>query len=211
MSAWWDALDSALKVLYCIAVPATVVLIIQTALMLIGFGDSDVGIDGSDVSGLDGPDFDLPDDTDVSDFTDGGNPADFGNMRLITLQTVIAFMTVFGWSSIVTLQTGGKLWVALSIGVVLGALAMFLLAKLVAVSSKLAENGTQNLRYALGQNATVYIPIPPQNEGSGKITLTLQGAFTECEAVQEGTETLTVGTSVRVIDLLDDLLVVEKQ
>ena len=216
MFGWWDALDTTLKVLYCIAIPATLVLVIQTVMMLVGFGDGDMGIDGSDVSGLDldatpDIDLDLPDDISPSDFTDGGNPADFGSMRLITLQTIIAFLTVFGWSSIVTLQSGGKLVGALIIGVVLGLLAMFLLAKLVQVSSKLAQNGTLDLRYALGQSATVYLPIPPENQGMGKVTLTLSERFTECDAITDDKEPITVGTTVRVIDLRDGVLVVEKQ
>ena len=112
---------------------------------------------------------------------------------------------------IVTLQSGGKLVGALIIGVVLGLLAMFLLAKLVQVSSKLAQNGTLDLRYALGQSATVYLPIPPENQGMGKVTLTLSERFTECDAITDDKEPITVGTTVRVIDLRDGVLVVEKQ
>lgn len=213
MVSWWESLDTALRILYCVAIPATVILVIQTVLTLIGFGNSDIGVDVSDVSGLDldtavdiDTDLDIPDDV----VADGSNPADFSSLRLITVQTVIAFLTVFGWSSILTLQTGGKLWFALLIGCVLGFIAMFLLAKLVSLSAKLAENGTHDLHYALGQNATVYLPIPPTSQGTGKVTFTLQGTFTECEAMQEGNEIIPVGSQIRIIDISNNILVVEK-
>ena len=212
MFAWWETLSVALKVLYCIAVPATVVLLIQTVLLLLGFGDSGAGVDGSDISGLDlDIDGDVPADIpdDPFDFLDGGNPADFTTMRLFTLQTVIAFLTVFGWSAIVSLHTGSKLWVALVIGGILGVLAMLLLAKLVQVSARLAENGTQDLRLSLGASATVYLPIPADGAGHGKVTFTLQGTFTEHEAITAG-EALAVGTQVRIIDIRDGMLVLEK-
>lgn len=215
MFEWFEGASMAVKVLYCIAVPSTLVLVVQTVMMLMGFGETDVGIDGSDVSGLD-TDIDVDTDVDIdadadADFTDGGNPADFVSMRLITLQTVIAFLTVFSWSAIVTMLTGGKLWLALVIGFALGALAMFSVAKLVQLSVKLAQNGTQDLRFALGQNATVYIPIPPSGQGMGKITLTLSGRFTELEAMQDGDTLIAVGSIVRVIDIRDDILIVEKE
>lgn len=211
MFAWWESLDMILKVLYCMTVPATIILIIQTIMMLTGFGDSDIGNDFSDVSGLDLPDdisADIPDDMPM---TDGGNPLDFSSMRLLTLQTVIAFLTVFGWSSIVSLHSGGKAWLSLLIGFTLGILAMFLVAKLVQISSKLAENGTQNIRNALGKSAVVYLPIPPSCEGHGKVTLTLQGTFSEYDALTTGDIALPVGTEVRVIDIRGDMLVVEKE
>ena len=210
MFEWFENADLALKVLYCIAVPSTFVLIVQTVMMLMGFGEADTGIDGSDVSGLD-MDVDIPDDISAAEFTDGGNPADFVSMRLITVQTVIAFLTVFSWSAIVTCLTGGDLWLALLIGAILGVIAMFLLAKLVQLSAKLAENGTQDLKYSLGDVATVYIPIPPANRGIGKVTITLQGRFSELEATQEGDELIPVSSKVRVIDIRDDILIVEKE
>ncbi len=218
MTEWWNALDMALKILYCVTVPATVVLIIQTVLMIIGFGDSGAGIDTSDVSGLDlSPDADMDIDADAMsaadalDMQDGGNPADFSAMHLLTLQTVIAFLTVFGWSAITSLSAGGQLWLSLLIGAALGFAAMLLIAKLVQLSSRLAENGTAELKNALGESAVVYLPVPAAGEGYGKVTLTLQGSFTECEAVSFEPQPLSVGTTVRVIDVRENVLVVERE
>lgn len=222
MFAWWDTLSDILKVLYCITIPATLILLIQTVMILIGFdGDGDgASTNLSDTSGLDidtdidinidGADFpdDIVPDADV--VTDGSNPADFTAMRLFTLQTVIAFLTVFGWSSIVSLHAGAKAWSSLTVGALLGFIAMFLVAKLVQLSSKLQENGTKDIKNALGLTATVYIPIPAKGDGYGKVTFTLQGTFTEHEAITSGDTALSVGTEVRVVDIIGGKLVVEK-
>ena len=213
MFAWWDTLSAVLKVLYCITIPATLILIIQTVLILIGFDGDGAGTNISDTSGLDiDVDIDdIPDDIPDDIVSDGGNPADFAAMRLFTLQTVIAFLTVFGWSSIVSLHSGAAVWSSIIIGALLGFVAMFLVAKLVQLSSKLQENGTQDIKNALGLTATVYIPIPPKGQGYGKVTFTLQGTFTEHEAVTETDTALPVGTDVRIVDVIGDKLVVEKE
>ena len=39
MSAWWQALPIEMQVFYGIAIVATTVLVFQTLLMLVGFGD----------------------------------------------------------------------------------------------------------------------------------------------------------------------------
>ncbi len=201
MFEWWGALSTLLKALYCITIPSTLILIIQTVMVLLGFDDggTDADIDISDI----------PDD--ISDVDNDFDVSDFAAMRFFTLQTTIAFLTVFGWSSIVSLQSGCNTFLSMIIGAVLGLFSMFLVAKLVQLSSKLQENGTQNLRYALGKNATVYISIPKNNTGNGKVTFTLQSTFTEHEAITFGDEDLKVGTEVRIVDIVGDKLVVEKE
>ena len=41
---WWNSLSTLAQIFACIAVPATLVLIIQTVLMFIGFGDDADGV-----------------------------------------------------------------------------------------------------------------------------------------------------------------------
>ena len=47
---WWNALGITEQVFYCIAIPATLVLLVQTLLMFIGIGNDAAGVDGPDVS-----------------------------------------------------------------------------------------------------------------------------------------------------------------
>ncbi len=221
MQEWWDSLSNLLRVLYCIAVPSTLVLLLQLVLVMIG-GHSDAGVDVSDTSGLDmdvGTDVSdvnldldgdgIPDALETDMVTDGGNPADFGSMRLLTVQTVITFLTVFSWVSIICISSGLLAVLGIGIGAACGAAMMFVVAKLMQMSRKLAENGAINLKNAIGETATVYVTIPPKNGGSGKITMQLQGRFGEFDAVNEGDTALGSGAQVLVTDVVGDTLVVE--
>ena len=55
MTEWWEALSSLGRVFACIAIPATLVLLIQTILSIIGLsgsdGDADVPDGGIDIDG----------------------------------------------------------------------------------------------------------------------------------------------------------------
>lgn len=217
MQAWWETLTPILRILYCIAIPASLILVLQLLLTMLG-GHSDSGVDVSDTSGLDldvdtNMDLDLngngiPDALEVN-VTDGGNPADFGNLRFLTLQTIVTFLAVFGWVSIISVSSGLPAALGLGIGAVCGILMMLVVAKLVQMSRKLAENGAIDLKRAIGETATVYLSVPPKNDGTGKITMQLQGRFCEFDAVNAGNAVLATGSQVLVTDVLGDTLVVE--
>ena len=53
MTEWWNALDMFQKVLYCVAIPSTLILVIQTILVLFGIGHGGEGVNYSDTSGID--------------------------------------------------------------------------------------------------------------------------------------------------------------
>ncbi|MCH5200890.1 MAG: NfeD family protein [Oscillospiraceae bacterium] len=213
-SVWWNGLQLAEQILYCIAVPATLILIIQIILMLIGLGDSGGGINPSDTSGLDLDGTDgLDMDTDVSDLSDHdiSSPTDIADFRLLSVQSVIAFLCIFGWSGIAALSCGAAAWLAIAIGAVLGFGAMLLVAKIIQWSSKLAQNGNFNVKNLLGESGTVYIPIPPKGEGTGKINISCGERFLEFDAVTEEEKALATGSAVRVVDIISgSTLVVEK-
>ncbi len=218
MQTWWEGLGLTLQVLYCIAVPSTLILLLQMVLTMFG-GHGDGGVDFSDTSGIDmadGVDFGDADfggdaDLDADAVMDGGNPADFNNLRLLTLQTVVTFLAVFGWVSIICLNAGMPKFGGILVGAVCGFLMMLLMAKMVQMSKKLVENGVLNLKGAIGETATVYVMIPPKENGTGKITMQLQGRFCELDAVNAGDSAIPAGTQVLVTDIIGDSLVVERQ
>ncbi len=213
MEAWWDGLSQMLRVLYCIAIPSTLVLILQMIMSMLG-AESDGGVDVSDTSGLDlsvdtGADTGM--DVDVAaEVHDGGNPADFGNLKLLTLQTIVTFLTVFSWVSIVCISSGVKPLLSILLGVVFGGIMMLIVAKIVQVSARLAENGIINLKNAIGETATVYLQIPAKGMGEGKVTMQLQGRLGEYDAITEENAPIPTGAQVLVTDVLGDALVVER-
>lgn len=215
MIDWWNSLDMVLKFLYCVAIPATLILVIQTILSLLGGFEGGAGVDFSDTSGIDfNGGSDIGEMSDAADmggahhFGDGGNPADFSIMSMLTLQGIVTFLTVMGWSSIVAIGTGTPVFLSILVGVALGLAAMYAAAKILHASSKLTENGTLNLSNAIGETGKVYIPIPVS--GTGKITVNVQGRYIEAEAISHEEKMLPTGAMVRVIDVRNDVLVVEE-
>lgn len=214
LSTWWGGLDLFTQILYCVSIPSTLILLIQTVLIIMGFGDGGPDVNLSDTSGIDLPDCDcgMCDVTDVSDV--GGdivNPADIGAMHLFTFQGIVTFLCVFSWASILTYMGCGLIPVALIVGFVLGAVAMFGVAKIIQLMGRLAQNGNIVARKFLGETGTVYIPIPANGKGTGKINIALGERYVEFEAVTEGAEELVSGEAVRVTDIRsENILVVEK-
>lgn len=225
---WWEGLSGLLKVLYCIAFPSTLLLVIQTLFAM--FGMHQGGHDISDTSGLDmhmdagGHDvsIDVHHSVDIHHDVAGHDSGDFHDhsinhqvtdtsMHFFTMQTIVAFLTVSSWSSIVLVGSNVPKIVSLGLGFLLGVMTMALVAKMVQLSMRLTENGTVDLKNAIGESATVYIPCPPKNQGIGKITITLQGQLMELGAFNEGDEIIPTGTQVVVVDIRGDDVVVEKE
>ena len=51
MFDWWNSLELATQIFYCIAIPSTLILLVQTVLTFMGIGDgvdadADVDVDG---------------------------------------------------------------------------------------------------------------------------------------------------------------------
>lgn len=219
LSTWWGGLDIFSQILHCISIPSTLILIIQTILIIAGFGDSGPDTNLSDTSGLDLPDggVDFDGGTDLSGIDgdvsghDVGNPADASAMHLFTFQGIITFLCVFAWSAILTYIGTNSILLSLLVGFVLGAGAMFGVAKIIQASAKLAQNGNINAKNYLGELGTVYLVIPAAEKGRGKVNISLGERYVEFDAITEDADDIPSGTSVRVVDVRSEsLLVVER-
>lgn len=219
-SEWWGSLALFSQIMYCVALPATIILLIQAVMIIIGFGpDNDMGVDTSDTSGLDGDmsgadgvdAVDPSDLTDIKDVHDGGNPADAGSMHFFTIQGFVTFLAVFGWSGVILFGSTQNIIISVIAALVLGLAAMFGVAKLLQVTAKLAQNGTVNTRNLLGAKGTVYLVIPASGNGKGKVNVVTDERFLEYDAITDGDEILPNGTPVRVTDIrTGNVLVVER-
>ena len=211
--AWWNALSTASHVFYCIAVPAPLVLLIQTVMMLIGIGDDGDGfgdalddgstIDiGSTADGVFGEDM-------VTEDYDG-----FGleGLRIFTLRGIVAFFVVFGWVGIALDSAKLSPYVTLPIAFASGFVMMLLIALLFRAIMKLESSGNIDIRNALGVSGTVYLKIPAKREGQGKINVMIQGSYCERDAVTDSEEALPTGSEVVVTGLSgQNTLVVRKK
>lgn len=230
---WWSGLEGIEQVLYCIAVPATVILLIQVIMIILGFGHDGTGINPSDTSGFDGStdisvdtDIDISTDVDASgdidtgdgsgdvsdvNYGDGGTAHDFGTLNFFTVQGFITFFCVFGWAGLVAYTLSKNAIIAVAAGLILGLASMYGVAKILQLSKKLAQNGTLNVKNLLGATGQVYLIIPADGNGKGKVNVTSGERLVEFDAMTDGNEALPDGTPIRVIDIRNgNVLIVEK-
>lgn len=197
MFDWWNSLNIATQVFYCIAVPSTLILIIQTLVTFLGGSD---GVEGE--AGIDA-------DVDVGESGDGvfgdeaadntADPAGLSGLRIITFRGIIAFLVVFGWVGVAMDSSGAKLWLTLPIAFVCGFAMMLSLALIFRAVMRLRNDGNADNRNAVGTSGKVQLTIPPARSGEGKVHLMLQGAYVERNAVTDDSEAIPTGAEVIVI------------
>lgn len=183
MITWWNNMDLVGQIFALIAIPSTLILLVQTILVLFGGdGDLDDGIDLNGNGHIDTP-------------GDGG--AD--GMALFSLRGIMAMAAVGGWSGLVMHEAGINIVVTVILAVAFGFMALVGIAWIMKLSARLQSSGNIDLGYAIGKVGTVYIPVPPSMKGSGKVNITLQERFIEVNAVTTTDRKLTTGESVRVV------------
>ena len=206
---WWNSLDLAAQIFYCIAIPASVILIIQTILTFVGIGD------GAEADA----DADIPDDADMPDGVFGNDTVteahDFvglEGLRILTLRGIIAFFVVFGWVGVVMNAFAIKLYITIPVAFVCGVAMMLLLAIIFRYLMKLRNNGNINNKNAIGVSGKVYLTITPSRQGQGKVQIIVQGAFIEREAVTDDVSAIPTGSEVVVVGVSGqtDLIVKRK-
>lgn len=182
MIHWWNSLDLFARVYALIAVPATFILLLQTVLLFLGIGGDDEGIDLTGNDQIDTP-------------GDGGSDG----LVLFSVRGIMAMLCVGGWSGLALYASGVNRPITILISFVCGCAALFAIAYLMRAVMKLQSSGNIDLGSAIGKTGRVYIPIPADAKGSGKITLTVQERFIEAEAVTTASRKLATGEPVRIV------------
>lgn len=155
MLNWWNNLLLAQQIFALIAVPSTLILLIQTVLLLFGIGDGEA-------------DGDFDGDGDADDF-DGGDDG----LALFSVRGIVAMLCITGWSGMALLETSLPPALSILLAVVLGLATLVGFAYLMKLVLKLQSSGNIDYGNSIGHMAQVYIPIPPSGSASGKVTLTL--------------------------------------
>lgn len=201
MLDWWKTIDLISQIFLCIAVPATMVLIIQTILAFVGMGSEADG----DIDSFDG-EADVEGDVEAEAATEG-----FSGLRVLTVRGVIAFFVIFGWTGFVMSRGGCKLWLTAPVALVAGLVMMLLLALLMRGVMKLRSDGTINNSNAMGKSGKVYLTVPAERAGRGKVNVLLQGAYVERDAVTDEKEPIPTGSEVVIVGLSGETDVVVKR
>ena len=127
---------------------------------------------------------------------------DFVSFRLFSFQSILALLVIFGWTGIAMAANRNiPGFVAVLVALLAGAAALFLTAWMFYGLMKLQNSGNVRLTNAVGLEGEVYIPVPANGKGQGKVNLLLQGRWVECDAVNAGLEPLRTGQAVRIAGL----------
>ena len=188
LSEWFNQLDPTLKLFWGIAIFSSIVVLIQTTMSFIGMGDVDTG--DADV------DFDADTDADADSLDHAGA------MHLLSIRNVFYFLLGFGW-------TGISLWntipnrvflyaAAILVGCLFVAIFLFLFRQMM----KLQSNGAFDINDSVGRVCDVYLRIPANNKGMGKVQISFNGSVQELDARTAG-EPIPSGAKVSVLRVID--------
>lgn len=207
MEFWWNGMITLQKVLFIIACATTLIMIIQIILMLVGAGSN--GFESAEGDLVGGSDFDGD-----AGFDGGSDLAqsDLGafGMKLLGMRSITAFLCIFSWIGY-TCAYLMDWWWAVLIGVGAGLVASLLVAFLMTMVEKTQTDGTTNIRRAVGSSAEVYLRIPAERSGTGKINVIVQERMVEVNAVTDEKEDIPTGAAVIVDSVVSDGLVVVKK
>ena len=170
------------------------ILLIQFALTLIGLGADTLDFDTPD--GVDA-DVDFDTDTDV-DIHHVDSSWMFG---VLSFRTIVAALAFFGLGGLAAGSAEASTPMVLVVAVAAGVAAMFAVYWMMRGLMSLRSEGTARVQRAVGGHGTVYVTIPAEESGPGKIQINLQGRTMEYQALTSG-HALTPGTKVVVTEVL---------
>ena len=192
LSDWFIQLDPALRFYWGIAIFASIVVIIQMTMSFVGMGDIDSG------------------DADVDFSTDTDSLDNAGSMHLLSIRNIFYFLLGFGWAGVSLWSTIPNLILLCIVSVLVGCLFVAIFIFLFRQMMKLQSNGAFNINDAVGKVCDVYLRIPGENQGLGKVQISFNGSVQELDARTAG-EPLPSGAKVRVLRVIDKkVLEVEK-
>lgn len=180
MIEWWNSLPLELKFFYGIGIVALVMVVIQMLITLIGF-DTDGIESGFDV-----------------DLGDGYSSS--SGIGLFSSQTLAAFFLAFGWMGVALIKNGTSTFISSLVAATFGFGAMLAMLYLLRKMMRLQSKGNLDYNSAIGEEATVYVTIPGNNEdGGGQIQVMIQGRLTITSARKVDEGTLKPGQRVRIV------------
>lgn len=181
-----ENLEPLLRTYWFIAIPTSLIFLIQTIMTFMGADSSD-GIEA---------DFD-------GDLTDVEAP-----FQLFSLRNLINFLLGFGWTGISLYDTISSKALLVIVSLIVGILFVLLFFLVIRQIQKLAENNSFKIANTLNKTAEVYLSIPENKKGKGKVLISVNGSFHELEAMTEN-DKIPSGKVVKVVNVENNILIVE--
>ena len=187
---FFNQMDPLLRMFWFVAIPVSVIFIVQTIMTFAGVDSHDGEV----------PDF------------DGDLDASGGDMpfQLFSFRNLVNFLIGFGWAGISLYNAIHSPVALVAVAVLVGIAFIVLFFAIIRQLMKLAEDNSFKIQDTVGKVGQVYVRIPSQKMGKGKVQISVKGAVHELDAITDGDE-LPSGLSVKVVSVLDEnLLLVEK-
>ena len=173
--------DIYLTTFWYIAIPVSLIFIVQTILTFAGVShDSDI-------------DTEVPHDSDSP-------------MELFTLRNMINFLLGFSWGGICFYSSIDNKFLLVVAAVIVGIIFVALFFYILQQVKKLEEDNTFDINQIKGLVADVYLRIPENQQGKGKILVSHGGSMHELEAVTLDT-LIQTGEKVVVLDIFEENIV----
>jgi hypothetical protein len=190
ISSLWQNLNVIQKIYWIIAVPATVIFLIQLVLTFVGFDH----------------------DTDISGHSDISADMDHSiSSQFFSFKNLLAFFTVFAWTGLACLDSGMSVGFSVFISTICGVIMVLIMATIFYYMTKLSDSGTLEIKNAIHKVGTAYLPIPANRSGMGKVQIKVQGLQT-LDAFTDDTETIKTGAIIEVVDIINnEILLVTKK
>ncbi|MDR1384472.1 MAG: DUF1449 family protein [Planctomycetaceae bacterium] len=184
--------------LFC-AILGGVILLIQTVLTLFGLGgDSDVDLDLN-------ADADI--DIDVNSEIGHAHGSDFHFFRVMSLRTVVAGITFFGLAGCGTYAGTKSNLISSIAAVIAGTIAVYVVYRLYRWMDSYRFSGNVTVEKLAGAVGTVYVRIPAEGKGAGKVLVIQQNRTMEYEAVSNAKKELASGTQITVVKVISPSMV----
>ncbi len=182
LGAWWAEMSTLEHIYWLFAIPSSVIFIGQMIMTFI-MGDVDGDAGGADA--------------DVD--------ADAGiGFQFFTIKNLIGFFTIFAWTGLACIDGGLSTAMTIIVSVIAGLSMMAIMASIFFFMSKLTDSGTLNMNNAIGGVGEVYLTIPANREGFGKVHIKIQGSLRELEAMTDDDEPIKNPTIVSVLEVIND-------
>jgi hypothetical protein len=166
--------------LVCAIVGGTL-LVCQFLLGLLGFGDHHDAAGDHDFHDVADHDSHVGHGAQHDDHHDGHHS---WFLSVLTFRSLVAALTFFGLVGLAAEKNFEQTPpVSLALAVAGGAAALLGVAYLMRVLHRLKSDGTVRIERAVGQAGTVYLTVPGQRAGVGKVTLKLQNRTVEYQAL----------------------------
>src|SRR5574344_1645299 len=183
MITWWTSLSTAMQVLWAITLSASLIFVIQTVMTFLGLGDHDA-------------DFDL-------DTSDGSFDAD-PSLNLLTFRNLVNFCMGFGWTAVLMHEKIQSNALLIIVSVIVGILLVTVVMWIFKWLSGMQQTGNIDVhKSAVGCEGKVYLTIPGERKGEGKVQITINNAVREYDAVTDG-ETIPTGKAIKVTEVIND-------